>query len=630
MTVNGSLRTAKRGLSLLIVLFMLFGLVGSVTVAEETRGASDYYLVGSMNGWDVDDDYKLTQNTGASGVTEYWITLNLEANTEFKVTKGDKSVWYPYSLENDDRNYKVTEDGNYTVYFRPDYNGGSDWYCSVLKVVRNSNPVYEVIVSTDGEGSAVATGSAVAGETVTVTITPDEGWAYDYANGADGWSYNAATGIGTFTMPAHRVALFVAFKQIDYTITVNKTGNGNITVAETAHFGDSVTLTAEPAEGSKLKTLTVDGADVLSQLNDGGEYTFSMPSHNVAVEAQFLSYGTDPHTITVVTEGLGTAYADKTTAVENETVTITTEGSIGYAVTSVDGLPEGAVESDGVYTFEMPDNDITVTFRFERMAYAITLDSAEQGTMNAIPRTNEAFAKSTVQIIVNADEGYIVEALTVTKAGTSETVPAALKSRDGQTFIYEFTMPSSAVTVKATYKMVVTAGYYLIGRNNGWTFADIDPDDRLMKDPNTAAGNQYILTTYVPAGSYKVVQVSDTAILNWYPENGNGHTGADYNLAAGGNYIIYCRPDYSTDGRVGFGWHEDCLRFQKVESTYYVMDLNVDGNGTNRLHPDGKLYINKEFNPMSPVEGSDGTLVSLYGVTYEQIIEGIDSRKLDN
>ena len=35
---NGSLRTAKRGLSLLIALFMLFGLVGSVAKADVGAG----------------------------------------------------------------------------------------------------------------------------------------------------------------------------------------------------------------------------------------------------------------------------------------------------------------------------------------------------------------------------------------------------------------------------------------------------------------------------------------------------------------------------------------------------------------------------------------------------------------
>ncbi len=72
--MNGSYGKTKRGLALLIALVMLFGMVGSAAAETEEpqqeRGASDFYLVGSMNGWNVNEDYKLTRNTGSSA-TEY-------------------------------------------------------------------------------------------------------------------------------------------------------------------------------------------------------------------------------------------------------------------------------------------------------------------------------------------------------------------------------------------------------------------------------------------------------------------------------------------------------------------------------------------------------------------------------
>ena len=88
---------------------------------------------------------------------------------------------------------------------------------------------------------------------------------------------------------------------------------------------------------------------------------------------------------------------------------------------------------------------------FERKAYAIHLNSGVQGTMNAIPRNNEAYSDTTVQIVVNADEDYAVESLTVKNDTTNGTIGTTLKSQDGQTSIYEFTMPASTVTVTATY-----------------------------------------------------------------------------------------------------------------------------------------------------------------------------------
>ena len=44
MTVNGSLRIAKRGLSLLIALFMLFGLVGSFRITASAFSYVDAVL----------------------------------------------------------------------------------------------------------------------------------------------------------------------------------------------------------------------------------------------------------------------------------------------------------------------------------------------------------------------------------------------------------------------------------------------------------------------------------------------------------------------------------------------------------------------------------------------------------
>ncbi len=62
--VNGSLRMAERGLSLLIALVMAFGLIGGAAKAD--AGAC-CYLVGSMNGRAVNWTCQLTENPGHTG-----------------------------------------------------------------------------------------------------------------------------------------------------------------------------------------------------------------------------------------------------------------------------------------------------------------------------------------------------------------------------------------------------------------------------------------------------------------------------------------------------------------------------------------------------------------------------------
>ena len=92
-----------------------------------------YYLVGNMNSWTQSEDYVLTLNEAAEGV-EYMITLDLEADAEFKVNTGEDEniIWYPANAAN----CTVNTAGQYTVYFRPNADGGDDWYYNVLNPVR--------------------------------------------------------------------------------------------------------------------------------------------------------------------------------------------------------------------------------------------------------------------------------------------------------------------------------------------------------------------------------------------------------------------------------------------------------------------------------------------------------------
>ena len=86
--------------------------------------ATNYYLVGTMNDWGASKQFLLTQNPG--NAAEYIITLNLKAGTQLKVIGVDaqnNATWYPSG-----DNYYVNTAGQYTVYFRPDGQGGEGWH----------------------------------------------------------------------------------------------------------------------------------------------------------------------------------------------------------------------------------------------------------------------------------------------------------------------------------------------------------------------------------------------------------------------------------------------------------------------------------------------------------------------
>ena len=598
--------------ALLMAMLLLFGVPGSMRFAKADGDGAGYYLVGSMNGWTVNAAYKLAENPNAAG--EYMITLDLAADAEFKIVYSENgtspTTWYP---DGENNNGTVDEAGNYTIYFRSTWN--SEWG-NFFYVAKNEVQVpvaHSVTATTDGNGTAtVDPGSAFAGDTVTVTIKANKSFLFDAITGAPSdWAYNAETGVGTFTMPDSDVTLSVTFKRI-YSVSVLKTGTGTVAVNGTATAGSEITLTVTPGEGYQLRVLKVDGMDVTSQsVVETGTYVFVMPAYGVTVEAVFEAVEAGRHFVYVFTDGLGTAFADKTAAA-GDSVTVTAENSIGFVFDHLE--MNGTALAAGVTSFTMPDGDAYVTAVFRMQKYEVRLISDVQGSMNAIPRDGHAYADATVQIIVNADENYAIESLTVKNDTTNETVATTLKTQDGQTSIYEFTMPASNVTVTAAYHKRATDGYYLIG-THGWASDPanninmIDGNDKFVDD--LSVSGQMMLTVNLTEGqSFKVVKVVNGAIDAWYPTSGGNYI---VDSAHAGSCVIYFRPAYGGAS----DWFQNCIYVKKLENEFYLVSIKDSGN---TIRQDDKLYINKEFNANAIINSNNETIHGLYGSEYEHMV----------
>lgn len=88
----------------------------------------DYYLVGNMTGWEIDPKYKLAKNP--ANEAEYMKAVLLYAGDDFKIAYSDGAAieetnWFPGGVGN---NFVVAASGEYTVYFRPDGQGGEGWH----------------------------------------------------------------------------------------------------------------------------------------------------------------------------------------------------------------------------------------------------------------------------------------------------------------------------------------------------------------------------------------------------------------------------------------------------------------------------------------------------------------------
>lgn len=112
------------------------GYVKSVTVNFEgdIEEPTVYYLIGSMNEWQGSNAYKFEANPGNEN--EMMINVKLPANSEMKAigVQGTDTTWYPDGTDN---NFVINDAGHYTIYFRPDGQGGEGWHHGVLYAVNH-------------------------------------------------------------------------------------------------------------------------------------------------------------------------------------------------------------------------------------------------------------------------------------------------------------------------------------------------------------------------------------------------------------------------------------------------------------------------------------------------------------
>lgn len=136
--------------------------------AWETYVAPGFYLVGNLNNWTLLPEYKFSVNpANADEFILLKIPLTTDRNAddafwEFKVKTPD-GQWYPNDAGNFGANGEIAKEGVYDIYFRPDYQGESDWFRGCIFADRQiSLGVYnEVLVSeNNGVFSASIVGTA--------------------------------------------------------------------------------------------------------------------------------------------------------------------------------------------------------------------------------------------------------------------------------------------------------------------------------------------------------------------------------------------------------------------------------------------------------------------------------------
>ena len=364
---------------------------------------------------------------------------------------------------------------------------------------------HTVTVSNDGNGTGTATPSiAAAGTTITLTATPNKGYHFKEWQVISG---GVTIKDDKFLMPDSNVEVRAIFEKdappvpTEFTITVKTDGNGTASASPAkAVAGAEITLSATPDKGYHLKEWQVESPAGLVITNN----KFTMPDTNVAIKAIFeedAPPAPTEFTITVKTDGNGTASASHAKAVVGTEIILTATPKTGYHFKEWQVISGNVTIKDNKFT--MPDSEVEIKAIFEKDAppapteFTITVTSGDNGTASASHA--KAVVGTEITLTATPNKGYHFKEWQVISGGVT--------IKDDK-----FTMPSANVEIKAIFEKDTGGGGG--GYNPPVTYYTLRFETGGGSDIPSVQGtyNTYIdLTKYVPTWR-------GHTFIGWYSE----------------------------------------------------------------------------------------------------------------
>ena len=197
--------------------------------------------------------------------------------------------------------------------------------------------------------------------------------------GTSAFAYTSATAalhLPAGTVKAYKAAGWTMFTNIispcTLTATVNDAAMGSVALSDSVvNYGSSATVQITPAENYKLKTITVNGTDVTTLVEDDGTYTIAPVEENIAIAVEFEKADNCTITLDDVTTTFG-AMIDLPIAMTNT-----------YDVTAMQmdiTLPEG------ITPVTDDDGTIIATLNPDRTtdSHSITASQMADGTVKVV------------------------------------------------------------------------------------------------------------------------------------------------------------------------------------------------------------------------------------------------------
>ena len=253
--------------------------------------------------------------------------------------------------------------------------------CAVFTT--EASETYAVTLTKEGEGKVDITGAddlgaVVTGAKLTVTAEPADGWEVNSitANGKD------ITADKSFVVTENTTvcAVFTTEASETYAVTLTKEGEGKVDITGADDLGAVVTgakltVTAEPADGWEVNSITANGKDITA------DKSFVVTS-NTVVKVVFKKQPPKTYAVTLTKEGEGkvdiTGADNLGAVVTGSKLTVTAEPADGWEVKS---LTANGKDITADKSFVVTSNTVVkVVFKKQPpKTYAVTLEKEGEG-----------------------------------------------------------------------------------------------------------------------------------------------------------------------------------------------------------------------------------------------------------
>lgn len=346
-----------------------------------------------------------------------------------------------------------------------------------------------------------------------------------------------------------------------------------------------------------------------------------------------------PHTVTLpdavegVTLTLGTT---SNTYIKDDTVTLTVEkkgtdivtvtaknGDTDVALTEVQEAAQDEAAAQAttekaktVYTFTMPDGDVTISVTKAAKTYAVKVADANKDTLKITsPEADlDKVAEGTsVTVVATPKDGYTLTADgVVVTYGDNQTLKATPDTEKANT--YTFAMPAGDATVSAAFEEV---------KKYNVTVAGTVENGTVGVEPKTAAAKDVVTVTVTPNTNFKY---TDGSLKATYTDGGTKKEINDFKAVDGKeNTYTFTMP--AADVTVS-------AAFEKIATETYTVTVTKGGDGkvTVNGQETEKLEGLKSGDPVTlkidPID-TDTLLTKLAGVTVTSGKVEVSTTKVD-